>query len=54
MQNREEQQVKNKINKNMYMLLDECEVRIVGFTGLIKWFHSIEPPSNIETTRKSL
>ena len=36
MQNREEQEVKNKVNTNTYMLLNEREVPKVGFTGLKK------------------
>ena len=36
MQEREEQEVKNKINTTAYMLLNEREVPKVGFTGLKK------------------
>ena len=46
MQNREEQEVKNRINTNTYMLLNEREVPIFGFTRLKKWFNSMKHNQN--------
>lgn len=51
MQNREEQEVKNKINTITFMLLNKREVPIVGFTRLKKWFSSMKHSQNNSKTQ---